>query len=391
MSGVWSDNAGVSALSRVAEGLVGLADAIPDRREIPPSLETSIAELPIQDLPAHVRFARLWSERSAQFLARRQTRPCPLCGHDDRTTWFQTQDGYRYDVCERCGMVHIPEVLPLGVWDEYFAQLPDARQHLRTQMDGTISAAALDANRVRFGRYFSLIHERGGATLDGARLLDVGTYTGGALKIAGELGIVPHGVEGLMEAVQFCSEHRPELAVAPGHAEELPPDVFGGRFDVVTMWETLEHTFDPLRALDRAWHALAPGGLLALTVPNARNVQCSILRDYCFYAYGGYQGVGHVNLFTPDTLTRALDRSGFDLVHLETEFGTDWRQIVYYLQQRFDRIYCFRNLVRRGEFTQSPEPELSVLLNWLSPALTRIENALLAGPITFAIAKRRER
>ena len=31
--------------------------------------------------------------------------------------------------------------------------------------------------------------------------------------------------------------------------------------------------------------------MLAISVPNARNVQCSILRDYCFYAYGGYPDI----------------------------------------------------------------------------------------------------
>ena len=34
-------------------------------------------------------------------------------------------------------------------------------------------------------------------------------------------------------------------------------------------------------------------------------------------------------------------------------------------------------------------PDLSILLNWLSPALTRLENACLAGPILVAIARRR--
>lgn len=390
MSGSWSDNEGVTALRRTADSLAGLADAIPARRQIARSSDGAAAELPIQNLPAHVTFARLWNERSAAFLAQRQTRPCPLCRGSQRTTWFLTQDGYRYDICDRCGMIHIPEVVPMQVWDRYFADLPDAREYLRLQMDATITVDALSAHRARFGRYFDLI-ERHGAPLRGARLLDIGTYTGGALKIAGERGMDPHGVEGLEEAVQFCRDHRPELRVVLGHAEALPDAVADAEFDLVTMWETLEHTLDPMQALRGAWRALVPGGMIGLTVPNGRNVQCTILRDYCYYAYGGYQGIGHVNLFTPDTLRDALDRSGFDLIHLETEFSTDWRQVAYYLQLRFERIYCYRNLAERGEFTQSPEPELGVFLNWLSPALTRLENALLAGPIAFALAKKRIR
>ncbi len=385
----WSDNDGVSVLEQLAGSLSALAGAIGSRRDLGAEAGAAPADLPIQDLPAHIRFARIWAERSDAFLARRQTRPCPLCGGHERTTWFPTQDGYRYDICERCGMVYIADVVPLPVWDQYFAELPDARAHLRAQMDGTITAAAVDANRARFGRYFTLMRDHG-ATLAGARLLDMGTYTGGSLEIAAEWGLEAYGVEGLDEAVRFAHARRPRLRVALGHAEALAPDAFGGRFDLLTMWETLEHTLDPRRALRHAREALAPNGMLAVTVPNARNIQCSMLRDFCFYAYGGYQGVGHINLFTPATLHRALDETGFELVHMETEFGTDWRQVAYYLQHRFERIYCYRNMVRHGGLTHAPEAELAVVLNWLSPALTSIENALLAGPIAVALARRRD-
>ena len=388
MSGSWSDNEGVTALSRTADGLTGLAAAIPARRHIAPSNDAAPAELPIQNLPAHVKFARIWAERGAGILSQKQTRPCPLCGDTRRTTWFPTQDGYRYAICDVCGMIHIPEVLPLDVWDQYFADLPDAREFLHAQMTASIAPEALTASRERFGRYYELIGRQYGP-LNGARLLDVGTHTGGALTIAAEAGLDAHGVEGLEEAVHFSRLHRPHLQITLGHAEDLPPAILGGAFDVVTMWETLEHTIDPMRALRNAHAALRPGGFLALTVPNARNVQCTVLREHCYFAYGGYQGIGHVNLFTPDSLRRAMRESGFELVHVQTEFGTDWRQVLYYLQHRFDRIYCFKALVESGDFMRNPEPELAVILNWVSPALTAIENACLAGPIIVALAQRR--
>jgi 2-polyprenyl-3-methyl-5-hydroxy-6-metoxy-1,4-benzoquinol methylase len=266
--------------------------------------------------------------------------------------------------------------------------LPDASARLRAQLEGTITAGALDANRARFGKYLGILRNHG-VRLEGARLLDIGTSTGGALKVAAECGVQAFGVEGLAESVEFCRARRPELQVGLGHAETFDPSVFGGQFDIVTMWETIEHTFDPLRALSGVHDALVPGGLAMMSLPNARNIQLSMLREYCFFAYGGYEGIGHVNLFTPDTLRRAFEATGFEMLHIETEFGTDWRQLAYYLQHRFSRIHCYRNLVQRGDFTQNPEPELSVFLNWLSPALTRIENAMLAGPIVVALARRK--
>ena len=285
-------------------------------------------------------------------------------------------------------MVHIPELIPMPVWDEYYATLPVARDCLREQMLRSVDDAAVERDRTRFGGYIALMREHDAAPA-GARLLDLGSYTGASLRVAAEHGIDAYGVEGLAEAVRFARERFPALHLEHVQTESLDPGIFGGLFDVVTMWETLEHTFDPLESLRLAARTLRPGGTLAISVPNVRNVQFSTLGQFCFYAYGGYHGTGHINMFSPETLRRALDDAGFDLVHLSTEFGTDWRQVLHYLRQDFDRIHCYATLVRRGHLAESPDRQMSVLLNWLSPALTRLENACLAGPIMTALARRR--
>jgi len=385
----WNDNDAVQALHDFADATDRLAAVLPGREQaIDPRVTLPDVELPIRNLPSHLQFARYWQERMGPYLKQTCSRSCPVCRGTEASPWFSTQDGYRYDICARCGVVYIPDVVPMEVWDTYFADLPDARASLESQMSASIASETETANRNRFGRYFDVL-QRHGAAGRGARLLDIGTFTGGSLRVATERELDAFGVEGLQEAVRFTHAHFPERRVALSHAESIDPGLFGGAFDLVTMWETLEHTLDPMAVLAGAHSVMAPGGWLAVTVPNARNVQFSVLRDYCFYAYGGYQGVGHINMFTPDTLGATLDASGFDVVHVETEFGTDFRQLLYYLQHRFDRIYCYRNLVRRGEFTSPPEPALSLILNWLSPALTRLENACLAGPIILNLARRR--
>ena len=381
----WSDNAAVATLDQLARALDGLASAVPGRRSLSDIVDQD-GRLPLQNLPAHLIFARHWEARRAHFLSRLTARPCPLCGGGDRSTWFHTQDGYRYDICAACGMVHIPEVLPLPVWDEYYAMLPEALDCLRDQLARSVEESAWERDRLRFGRYLSLLRSHGAAE-SGARLLDLGSFTGSSLRAAAEHGLDAFGIEGLAEAVGFARERFPELRLERARTEELDPNVFGGQFDVVTMWETLEHTFDPVESLRLAARALRPGGWLAVTVPNVRNVQFSVLGKFCFYAYGGYQGTGHINMFSPDTLERALSMAGFDLVHVSSEFGTDWRQMLHYLRQQFDRIHCYSTLIRTGDSTDRPGSELSVLLNWLSPALTRLENACLAGPIMIALAQ----
>jgi SAM-dependent methyltransferase len=384
----WRDNEGVTALRQLSEAIDTVAAAIPERDDVDEPIEPGRSTgLPLQNIPAHVAFARSWEERRQTFLARRLHRNCPICDVPPGATWFETQDGYRYVRCRVCEMIYIPEFLPLTIWDEYFASMPQAQAYLRQQLENSVSDAAAVRDRDRFGRYLTALRSHG-AQLKGHRLLDIGTFTGASLRVAAEHGIVAEGIEGLAEAVRFSRERFPDLRVRHVTAEKLDVMSVTDPFDLVTMWETLEHTVDPLHSLRLASGLLKPGGWLAVTVPNARNVQFSVLREFCFFAYGGYNGIGHINMFSPASLKRALSGAGFDLVSLTTEFGTDWRQVLYYLREEFERIHCYRKLVEHGDSEAAPGPELQVLLNWLSPALTRLENASAAGPIMLALAQR---
>ena len=388
----WRDNEGVAALRRLSEALERFAALAEERGSLDARQPgTGSADLPLQNLPSHVVFARVWEQRRSAYLARCQQRACPICRAPPGPSWFDTQDGYRYVRCHVCEMVYVPEFLPLDVWDEYFGGLPESAEHLRRQLDASVTDEAAVRDRDRFGRYLSAL-EKQGAKLSGARLLDIGSFTGASLRVAAEHGMIASGVEGLAEAVRFSRDRFPGIRLEHATAEQIEPGHYGkpfDPFDVITLWETLEHTVDPLRALRQAASLMKPGAWLALTVPNARNVQFSVLREQCFFAYGGYNGIGHINMFSPDSLRRALDAAGFTIRHLSTEFGSDWRQLLYYLQQRFDRIQCYRQLISHGAVNDAPGPELEVLLNWLSPALTAIENAAAAGPILFVMAQRK--
>lgn len=384
----WTDNEAVGSLEHLAQAVDRVSAVVPDRRHFGDQGPRVADALPLQNLPAHLMFARHWEAHRASLLGKVTRRACPVCGGTDRGLWFPTQDGYQYDYCRTCGMIHIADVLPLPVWDEYFRTLPDARGCLQEQMTKSVADAAMERDRTRFSRYVGLLRQHGAAA-PGSRVLDMGSFTGAWLRIAAEHGIDARGVEGLEEAVRFAQERFPSLQLVHARSEELPADFRRGQFDVVTMWETLEHTFDPVGSLELAAEALRPGGTIAISVPNARNVQFSALGQFCFYAYGGYHGTGHINMFSPRTLSRALEAAGFDVTHVSTEFGTDWRQVFHYLRQDFERIHCYTNLVRHGDRADAPGTEEAVLLNWLSPTLTRFENACLAGPIMIAIARKR--
>ena len=78
-------------------------------------------------------------------------------------------------------------------------------------------------------------------------------------------------------------------------------------FDVITMWQALEHVHQPLEILQSAHQLLCPGGKIIITVPN---IDC--LAFHLFgTAWNGLDLPRHLVHFSPTTLRLMLKRAGF--------------------------------------------------------------------------------
>lgn len=109
------------------------------------------------------------------------------------------------------------------------------------------------------------------------RLLDVGCGTGGFLDLARRRrGARVAGVE--LDAALAARAAARGLEVTAGDFADVP----AGDFDVVTMFQVLEHLPDPRAALVRAFGLLRPGGVLCVEVPVADCVARRLFGRYWF-------------------------------------------------------------------------------------------------------------
>lgn len=146
---------------------------------------------------------------------------------------------------------------------------------------------------------------------EGARVLDVGSGTGGNLDLLAELG----GETTLGRAYGLePSELGGELGrwrgrLIRGGAADLP--FRAGSFGVVAALDVLEHLHDELAALDEMRRVLTPGGLVVLHVP----------------AYGmlwGHEDVvsDHLRRYRVGEIRRLLAAAGFTPLHVGYTFAT---------------------------------------------------------------------
>lgn len=102
------------------------------------------------------------------------------------------------------------------------------------------------------------------------RVLDVGCGDGAFLDLAARAGMQTHGLEFNRAAV--------EKTRAKGHRvwsellDQLSVEQTGGKFDLITLFQVVEHVSDPVGLMNSARRFLAPGGFISIAVPSAQGV-----------------------------------------------------------------------------------------------------------------------
>ena len=142
-------------------------------------------------------------------------------------------------------------------------------------------------------------------------LLDIGCGPGFFLNSAKERGWNCHGLEILPEYIKYAKEN---FALENIRFESLdePLTYDENTFDVITLWDLIEHLRNPFKNLKQINRIMKPGGLLVIWTPNVKN---AILRKENWI---GYKNLQHLYFFSGDNLKIMLGKAGFKIVSLKT-------------------------------------------------------------------------
>jgi SAM-dependent methyltransferase len=239
--------------------------------------------------------------------------PCNLCGSTDLHVVYEAREDLEKDHdlarkfrasgdelltqplvrCRVCGLQFVsPRVVASAILDGY---AEGADPEYVSQMGARLRT---------FAR--TLTHIEGLAGGRG-RLLDVGTAAGAFLKAASDAGWDATGIE----PNRWLAEWGRQQYGVCIHVGSIDDVRLAGSFDVVTLWDVIEHTPDPMHVLARINGLLRPDGLLIVNYPDIGSwIARALRRRWPFLSSV------HLYYFTRDTMRAALDRSGFDTIEM---------------------------------------------------------------------------
>lgn len=226
---------------------------------------------------------------------RRSGSSCPLCGGGEAKPLF-LKSGYSIVRCSTCGLQHVK---PMPTDDEVRAHYQDPGYFRGGGDQGyddyaQVRKALVPLFRRRMQQIATAFPQSG-------RLLDYGCAAGYFLEVARESG---WDVVGLEISENMAEQTARRLGVRVGFSLQ---DLAGQRFEVVTLWEVVEHLRDPVHVLGELRGLLRPNGLLALSTPNTGHWQAESQPA----SWDGYRPPSHLTFFTAVTLKRLLTQSGF--------------------------------------------------------------------------------
>jgi len=201
-------------------------------------------------------------------------------------------------------------------WDYIEGRLPAGRKQLRK-------------NLLLVQRHMSL---------SGAHCLDIGAGAGLFAHLLAEAGASVHGIEPQGIFREFAQQkYGIELngeTIDARHWQEG----YAGFFDVVTLWDVLEHVNFPAETLRNAYNVTKPGGWLFLDTPR-RDALFYRISEWLYHLSGGANPLfleslysplpfRHKQMFTLRQLLKFVEKTGFSITRMHCSFLHPQNKIV---------------------------------------------------------------
>ena len=162
---------------------------------------------------------------------------------------------------------------------------------------------------------------------NGRKLLDVGCYIGVFLEIAARHSWEAWGIEPSQWAAEQARKNGLNVIHGTLTSANLPDE----SFDVVTLWDVIEHVADPIGEIRRVHRILKAGGLIVIHTMDINSLFARVMGPRWPWLMEM-----HIYYFSQRTMAAMLEQAGF----VVTRSGPQGRyQTLGYLGTRFTALF----------------------------------------------------
>lgn len=237
---------------------------------------------------------------------------CNLCNSDDTKLLF-VKRGFNIVKCRKCGLVYVnprlkAEALKKVYTKGYYSgrDTPEYEDYIGTKAYEDYIGMEKEL-KATFKKRLKIIEKY----KKNGRLLDIGCAIGFFGEVAKENDWDAFGVDFSEWASNYARGRG--LNVFTGDLTEA--NFSDDYFDVITMWEVIANLTDPYSNLIEAHRILKKNGLIVISTGNINSVFAKLKgRDWMLLSPEGHQ-----YYFSPETLRKMLEVTGFKILSVMHE------------------------------------------------------------------------
>jgi len=270
---------------------------------------------------------------------------CPSCGND-KIKFFTRKNQHDIFCCKLCKLIFVWPLLQntANIYSgDYFKGANNGFGYVNYNQD---KLAMLPT----FKRYLDKIEE---ALPNRGNLLDVGAATGCFVKMAEDGGWKAEGLEISQYAVDQARKQNSNVRQGILSTADYQPE----SFDLVTLWDVIEHLSDPRSTISMIYNILKRGGAIAINTPDTSSFFAKLTGKYWHLLVPPE----HLICFNPFNLGDLLKRSGFEVLSTHKMGKKFTLQYVSQTLYRWQKLFVWKMLAEF--FKNNKIGKLSVPVN----------------------------
>lgn len=291
--------------------------------------------------------------------------PCNICGSRDLKKLYKEErfsSGIRVVICKKCGLIFLNPRWTDEAYGKFY------ENDYRTLM-GESKTPLEDCLENELMHGSNLVSFAGDFVKKGDLILDIGSSAGGILEaFRTSKQAKVEGLEPTLDRAEFCRK-KLKIKVIEGVFETAK--FKKSHYNMAVITQTLNHLYDPLKAMKMVHSILKPGGYFLVEVQN--------FPEYAKLTEQPTQ-VDHIYYFNPETVENLARRSGFQVVKMEIDTAARSKSLSRFLHGKGAYIHI-RLLLRKAQ--ERPLKKVKVKSILKSIKRSRIKNRFKVAALKF--------